>query len=611
MSAFYKGAYMGKLLRVNLTDRTSSVEAIPEEWFKKLLGGRGLAAKYYYNEIGPEVDPFDAENKLIMMSGPLTGLTLPAATKFQFSTKAPETGHYLCSNSSGRIGTQLKKNGYDGMIIEGKADDWIYIKITADGVEFCDARDMAGENTDKVLEKLYKAVGSNRAGALAIGPAAEKLVRVSYVCVDTRAFGRGGGGAVFGSKKLKGVVVYGTGEIPAADPEKLKEIQKGTLPVLRETRGNHTKYGTAQYIQPINELGCMPTRNFQTTHFEGGDKVDHNFFYENYKISNYACDKCPVACGSVGEVKEGPYKGSKARTEYENIGLLGPNCGVDDFAAIIAANELCDKIGLDTMSGANLVALSMELFERGLITTDDTEGIEARFGSGEALLGMLRLIAERRGIGELLAEGMKGVEKARPEWKPYIVHVKGMSPAAYDPRGFYGHALTIGTSSRGACHNVGGWTIRDELQSGKYDRFALDGKGELVHTIQNNRAYIDSLGICTVVRGSMDFRANPHGETMFAATGYDFEPELMEIGNRIYNLERVILNREGIDRKDDILPDRFLKEVVPSGPIKGQQLTEEMYNRILDDYYSSRGWGKNGIVPDTAIDKCGLKDLTA
>jgi aldehyde:ferredoxin oxidoreductase len=611
MSAFYKGAYMGKLLRVNLTDKTSSVEDIPEEWFKKLLGGRGLAAKYYYNEIGADVDPFDAENKLIMMSGPLTGLTLPAATKFQFCTKAPETGHYLCSNSSGRIGTQLKKNGYDGMIIEGKADDWTYIKITADGVEFRDARDMAGETTDKVLAKLYKAVGSERAGALAIGPAAEKLVRVSYVCVDTRAFGRGGGGAVFGSKKLKGVVVYGTGEIPAADPAKLKEIRKGTFPVLRETRGNHTKYGTAQYIQPINELGCMPTRNFQTTYFEGGDKVDHNFFYDNYKVSNYACDTCPVACGSVGEVKEGPYKGAKARTEYENIGLLGPNCGVDDFAAIIAANELCDKIGLDTMSGANLVALSMELFERGLITTDDTEGIEARFGSGEALLGMLRLIAERRGIGDLLAEGMKGVENARPEWKPYIVHVKGMSPAAYDPRGFYGHALTIGTSSRGACHNVGGWTIRDELQSGKYDRFALDGKGELVHTIQDNRAYIDSLGICTVVRGSMDFRDDPRGETMLAATGYDFEPELMEIGNRIYNLERIILNREGITRKDDMLPDRFLKEAVPSGPIKGQRLTEEMYNRILDDYYSSRGWEKTGIVSDTVIEKCGLKELTA
>jgi aldehyde:ferredoxin oxidoreductase len=263
------------------------------------------------------------------------------------------------------------------------------------------------------------------------------------------------------------------------------------------------------------------------------------------------------------------------------------------------------------MSGANMVALAMELFERGLITKEDTDGIECRFGSGEALMAMLKLITERRAIGDLLAEGMKGVEQAHPEWKPYILHVKGMSPAAYDPRGFYGNALTYGTSSRGACHNVGGWTIRDELQSGKYDRFAIEGKGRLVKTIQDNRAYVDSLGICTVVRGSMNFRDNPTGETMRAATGYDFSPELMTIGERIYALERLIINREGLSRQSDMLPDRFLKEAVPSGPIKGKVLTEEMYNTLLDDYYREREWDSSGKVTEGVIKRLGLKELVA
>jgi len=611
MATSFKGGYLGKLLRVNLADRTHSIEDIPDSWIKKLMGGRGIGAKIYYDEIGPDVKPFDKENKVILMAGPLTGLPLPAATKFQLTTKSPETGGYLCSNCSGRVGTQLKRCGFDGMIIEGKADDWIYITVKEGKVAFEDASALKGKQIGETLETLYGAVGSKKAGVLTVGPAAENLVKISYVCVDRRAFGRGGAGAVFGSKRVKGLAVYGTGDIPVADLKKVDEIRTGAYKNLRESRANHTKYGTAQYLQPINELGCMPTRNFQTTYFESIDKIDHIAIFDNYKSGNSACDRCPVACGTVAEIKEGPYKGARARTEYENIGLLGPNCGIDDFGAIVAANQLCDELGLDTMSGGNMVALAMELFERGFITKEDTLGIECRFGKGKALLDMLTLIAKRKGIGDLLAGGMKEVELAKPEWKPYMVHVKGMSPAAYDPRGFYGNALTYGTSVRGACHNVGGWTIRAELQSGQYDRFALEGKGPLVHTIQDNRAYVDSLGICTVVRGSMEFSENPKGETMEAATGYPFTRQLLEIGSRIYSLERMILNREGVTRKGDMLPDRFLKEPVPSGPIKGRVLTEEMYNRLLDEYYDSRGWDRNGVVTEESRERLGLKELTA
>jgi aldehyde:ferredoxin oxidoreductase len=605
----YKGAYLGKILRVNLSTKKTSIQQLKEDEVAKLLGGRGLAAKLYYDEIGPEVKPFDPENKIIFVTGPLTGVRLPSTTKFQLATKGAETNMYLCSNCGGDFGPYLKKSGLDGMIIEGRADDWVYLMLSDGEVTFGDARHMKGMTTSQTLEALKEAIGDSRAAALSIGPAAEKLVRISYICVDTRAFGRGGAGAVMGSKKLKGIVVKGSSKIPVADQSKIDEFRKAAIQNLRETRANHTKYGTPQYIEVINELGCMPTRNFQTTYFEGGSKVDAHVMYDQYLDKNYACYMCPVACGKVCTVKEGPYEGARARTEYETVALLGPDCGVDDFGAIVKANEVCDELGIDTMSGGNAVALTMELYEKGIITKEDTDGIEARFGSGDALIGILRLIAERKGIGDLLAEGMSGVLAEHPEWSPYIMQVKGMPFAAYDPRGFYGNSLTYGTSSRGACHNVGGWTIRAELTSGQYDRYALKGKGLLVKTIQDNRAYVDSLGICTVVRGSMNFSDSPEGGVMEAVTGYDFTPELLAIGERVYTLERLILNREGIRRKDDMMPERIMKEAVPSGPIKGQRLTPEMYNEMLDEYYEVRGWDKEGIPTEETIEKLGLKEI--
>lgn len=605
----FRGAYLGKILRINLSTQETQVETIEDRDYEMLLGGRGLAAKMYYNEIRPEVKPFDPENKVFFMTGPLTGVALPSTTKFQLSTKSPETGMYLCSNCGGDFGPQLKFCGFDGLIIEGQAEDWTYITIKDNEVSFGDARPWQGMATEKTQEALREAIGDKKAGALSIGPAAERLVRLSFVGVDTRAFGRGGPGAVFGSKKLKGIAVLGSGDIPVANQIRIDEIRKAAIKNLRETRANHTKFGTPQYIEVINELGCMPTRNFQTTFFEGGEKVGAHMMREKYYVKNYACYRCTVACGKMCEVKEGPFAGAHARTEFESIGLLGPNCAVDDFAAVVAANQLCDELGIDTISAGNAVALTMELFERELITKEDTEGIEAHFGDGKALVEIIRLIGERRGIGDLLAEGMKGVAQKKPEWRPYIIAVKGLPFAAYDPRGFYGHALTCGTSSRGACHNVGGWTIRAELLSDQYDRFALKGKGKLVQGIQDNRAYVDSLGICTVVRGSMDFYEEPKMEVIEAVTGYNFTPHLLEIGTRIYNLERLILNREGIRKKDDMLPERIMKEAVPSGPIKGQVLTQEMYETMLDEYYEVRGWNKDGVPTTETLDRLGLTEM--
>lgn len=605
----FSGGYLGKILRVNLSTREYRVEQLDENEIVLLLGGRGLAAKRYYDEIGPQVAPFAPANKVILMSGPLTGVRLPSTTKIGLSTKSPETGIYLCSNSGGDFGPQLKFCGFDGLIIEGCADNWTYLLIRDNEVIFGDARPWQGLRTGETLELLKERMGDKRAAALAIGPAAERLVRFSHICVDTRAFGRGGAGAVLASKRLKGIAVLGSGTIPLANPGRVKEIRRAAIEDLRQSRANHTKYGTLQYIEVINELGCMPTRNFQTAYFEGTSKIDAHMMREQYWVRNYACYQCPVACGKLCEAKDGPFAGARVRPEFETVALLGPNCGVDDYDAIIAANQLCDELGMDAMSAGNAVALAMELYERGLITDEDTEGIEACFGNSQALVDLIRLIGERRGVGNLLAEGMRHVAQAQPAWRHYILAVKGLPLAGYDPRGFYGNGLTYGTASRGACHNVGGWTIRAELQSGQYDRFALKGKGVLVQTLQDNRAYVDSLGLCTVVRGALGFNETATGDVLAAVTGYDFTSALMEIGARIYTLERLILTREGIRREDDQLPERITQEAIPSGPTKGRILTKEMYQVMLDEYYQVRGWDKDGVPTPETIRRLGLDRL--
>ena len=559
------GGYLGKILRIRLSGEEALMQELEEADLRRFLGGRGLGAKWYYEEIEPGTEPLGAANK--------------------------------------------KFCGFDGLIIEGRAERPTYLVIEDGAVSFHDASHLLGLKTSEVRQKLLEAIGDSKASVLCTGPAAERLVRFAYIQVDGRAFGRGGAGAVMGSKNLTGIVIKGSGEIPLANPERVKEIRATAIKELRKTVANHTQYGTPQYTEVINELGCYPARNFQSSYLEGASSIYAQHMREHFWARNFACYHCPVACGKVCEVKEGPFAGARARPEFETIGMLGGSCGVTDFAAIIAANELCDEYGIDTISTGNAVALAMELFERGLITSVDTEGIEARFGDGQALAEMVKLIGERRGLGDLLAEGMAYVAREKPEWRPYILEVKGMPFAAYDPRGFHGMGLAYGTSSRGACHNVGGWTIRAELLSGEYDRFALKGKGKLVKDIQDNRAYVDSLGLCTVVRRSLGFNENPQGDVLKAVTCFDFTPELMEIGSRIYTLERMILVREGIRREDDMLPPRMMTEKVPDGPAKGRILTREMYEVMLDEYYAVRGWDKEGVPTQEALRKLGLDEL--
>jgi aldehyde:ferredoxin oxidoreductase len=593
---------MGRLLRIDLSTRSYFVEAIEPEEYRLFLGGRGLGALWYWREIGPDVRPLGPENSIGFFTGPMTGVPLVSTTKLQLTTKGPETGHYLCSNSSGNFGPRLREAGFDAVILEGASDRWTAVIIEDDGyqdsghqgglVRFIDGDDWQGLAPMQARDKLLGELPGSKWATMSIGPAAENGVVFSSIFVDDgRAFGRGGGGAVLASKRVKALAVRGDHRVPVADEARCKEIGADAREDLKTSRAKHRLLGTSQLVEIINELGCMPTRNFQTAWAlpETVAGVYAQTLHDRYYVRNYACYRCSVACGQVAKVKEGEFAGAKARPEYESIGLLGPSCGINSMDAVIAANEKCDDLGMDTITAGNLVALVMELFERGLVSADDNEGLEVRFGDGGALLQI----------------GAKGIIIARPEWEPYVLHSKGLTFPAYDPRGFHGMGLSYATSARGACHNVGGYTVSGELLKGKPDRYAVEGKGEYVKSLQDNRAYIDSLGLCTVVRGAYQFTTSPASETLLAITGYDFAPHLMTIGERISNLERMIWVREGVDRDQDTLPPR-MREAIPDGPAAGHFISANMLDAMLDEYYVSRGWDVTGKPMHETLEKLGL-----
>jgi aldehyde:ferredoxin oxidoreductase len=404
-----------------------------------------------------------------------------------------------------------------------------------------------------------------------------------------------------GSKNLKGILVSGSKEVEVAEPDKLSEYLRSNITLLRETTGYHTKYGTAQYIDSLYELGAYPLMNFTRTRVEEHlmAKLSSKVFREEFVVKDVACYRCPIACGKYARPDSEGYKDLRSKPEYETIWSFGPQCGVFDYNYVIAANNLADDYGLDGISAGYVIGFSMELYEKGILYREKTGGLELRFGDGETLVELTILIGERRGFGEKLADGVvRAARSIGHNAEYYAMHVKGMELTAYEPRAFYGMGLAYATSSRGACHNVGGWTIRDELLKPKIDRYAVKGKGLLVKVIQDVRGYIDSLGLCTIPRRALNFTDTPKPEVLKFVTGVELNEDLNTIGERVYNLERIILNREGMRRKDDMLPKRLMIEPIPDGPAKGHVLSPEIFNTMLDEYYAARRWSMDGVVSE-------------
>jgi len=589
--------YCGKILRINLTTGEIKKEDLDSGLAKKFIGGRGLATYFLSREIDPTIEPFSPANKLLFATGPLTGSSAPTAGRYMVVTKSPLSGTVACSNSGGFWGAELKRAGYDLIIIEGKSEKPCYISIKDDVVEIRNARQYWGklvcETTDLLIEQSQDA----KVRVLTIGPAGEKLSLLASIMNDKfRAAGRSGVGAVMGSKNLKAIVARGTGKVQPADAKQTKQVLTAIRKKIKEnevTGKGLPSYGTSILVNIINESGIYPTNNFQKSYFATADKTSGETLVEKYLVKNVACYGCPIACGrhcSLDGVEgEGP--------EYETIWAYGADCGVDDLTAIIRANNWCNEYGLDTISAGATIACAMQLYEKGIIKDDELDGPALTFGSGEAIVEWTLKMGQVEGFGARLAQGSFRLAKdyGMPEWS---MSVKKLELPAYDPRGVQGHGLQYATSNRGGCH-VRGYMISPEILGlpEKLDRFSLEDKAGWVKIFQDTTAVIDSLGLCLFT--SFALGADDYKDMFNAIVGEDWTTEkLLEAGERVWNLERIFNLKAGITPEDDTLPKRLLTEPIPEGPSKGHV---HHLARLLPKYYKERGWNEDGTISQAKL----------
>jgi len=594
--------YTGKMLRVDLTSLTAKTEVLDHDTAVKYLGGRGLGTKLYIDEVDPAIDPFDAGNKIFIVTGPLTGTQAPTGGRFMVVTKSPLSGTIACSNSGGHWGAELKSAGYDVIILEGKAEKPVYLNLVDDKVELIDAAPVWGKVVSETTDAL-QAVHGEKAKVLTIGPAGENLSKIAAVMNDRyRAAGRSGVGAVMGSKNLKGIVVKGSGKVEVADPQKLKEVYASCLKKIREngvTGQGLPAYGTAILVNIINENGAFPTNNFQKSQFPLAEDISGETLAEKYMTKKDVCYHCPIGCGRFCEVDE--VKGGGP--EYETIWAFGGDCGVSSLPDVIKANFWCNEIGVDTISAGSTLAAAMELYQRGLIQKEEFgDGPELVFGNNDAVVYWTKSMAQTGGLGAKLAQGSYrlGEMYGAPE---VSMSVKKLEIPAYDPRGIQGQGLQYATSNRGGCH-VRGYLISPEILGlpESIDRFATEGKAVWCKAFQDLTASIDSLGLCLFTSFAMG--APDYADFMNAICGTDFTgDDIFTAGDRIWNMERMYNLKAGIDPSQDTLPKRLLEDGIPEGPSAGwvSKLSE-----MLPEYYALRGWDKTGIPTAEKLKELGL-----
>ncbi|HSV95372.1 MAG TPA: aldehyde ferredoxin oxidoreductase family protein [Spirochaetota bacterium] len=598
----------GAILRVNLASGVVSREKLSEDAVRRFLGGRGMGAWYLYNEVGPDVDPLGPDNKLIFMNGPLVGTLLPAGNKVNLTFKSPLSTSYSYSLCGGHWGPELRFAGYTGLIIEGKAESPAYLWIDDDAIELRSATGLWGKTIPETESRLREDLGGDELLQIAcIGPAGEKLNKMACITAGWyREFGRGGCGAVMGSKNLKAIAVRGTGHVGFHNPAGVMALSENITAALKAHPKiiDRRKYGTPELLKTINDNGLLCTRNFAETFFTEGHRLEGPRMREDIVFGDASCFACPVGCGKRSYVKTADGFGMLLEgPEFETIALLGSNCGVADWASLVEATLVCDTYGMDTMNAGGCVSLAMECFEKGIITLEDTDGIELRFGNGRALVAVLRLMAERKGIGDILAEGIKSASE-RFKAPELGMHSKGQALAAYDPRGCKGMALTYATSPKGAHHMIA-TTMGPEIAGGT--RLSYENKGALQKEHQLTMCAVDSLGICSTVRGGFGMGDQAKAFGLVTGIGLDIDG-LKLAAERIINLERMYNARLGFSRKDDTLPDRILKTPVPSGPSAGETVDLE---RMLDEYYGLMGWSRDGIPTREKLVELGIGDAAA
>ena len=592
-----------RMLTIDLSNRSSAVEEIPETIVRQYIGGRGLGAYLLYKLVPVKADPLGPENHVIFTAGPLSGTGFFYSSKANVTTKSPLTNIYLYSICSGILAQEMRKAGFWAIDITGVAGSPTYLAIHDGTVEFRDATALWGMETAAAQKLMLGEQSATKAATVGIGPAGEQLVRYAALFGSGdlyRCFGRGGAGAVMGSKKLKGLVMTGSGKVEILYKDKFKaakaEVTKRLNTDFKKWGEWWRRYETTADLETTNELGIIPTRNWQTGQFEGWRGIDKSTTPMGWPEKVRPCGPyCPTAGTREVVVKDGPYQGARSDIEWEAVYAFGSQCGVDKMEAVIAASQLCDEFGIDNMTAGLTIGFAMECFEKGLIGLKDTDGIELRFGNDAAMMAALKKLVTLEGFGRQLAKGTKRLSEEIKGSEGFAMHAKGMEFGGYECRGLNGQALQFAISARGGCHHAYGLPARAETMDGT--RLNVEGKGEQVKHAAIGRILGDSLILCTFP-GPMYTREMQADALSSLFTQPWSVAELNEAGERVMCKERLFNMREGLTRKDDTLPDRLLKEPKPDGPTKGAVVPLE---ELKDKFYAAMGYDMTTGNPSAEV----------
>ncbi len=593
--------YMGRILRVDLTDGKITEESLNEDDCRMYLGGSGLATKYLWNEVPGGADPLGPENELIFMTGPLTGTESPSAGRYCVVTKSPLTGFWAEANSGGSWGVYLKNSGFDGIIFRGISPKPVFLVIDDGKAELRDAGDLWGKGVSETDRLIKEELGEDF-NVACIGIAGENLVKYAAIINDVhRAAGRCGVGTVMGSKRLKAVAAGGTQEIKIANQEAFSETSRTNYDLINESMLKMTleTYGTAMNTDLVNVRGGFPTRNWQSGVFPDIDKISGITLESTLLVDRKHCYACPISCCRVSVVRSGPYACKGEGPEFETIGAFGAMCALENLEAVTLAHNLCDDYGLDVISAGSTIAFAIECYEKGILTKDDTGGLELKFGDPSPVIELVHLVAKREGIGDLLAEGTRRVAASLGKGsEDFAMHVKGLELPAYDPRAAKICGLAFATANRGGDHMTA-WVEMPAfidvpilcVEDSRIEDAMVENPAEarVLKDLEDVLTVFDCVGTCKFMGVALS--AEDWVDMISNCVGWEFSvSDFRSVGERVYNLARAFNVREGLVRADDTLPGRLLNEPLPEGAAAGHKV--EKLDEMLDAYYEFRGWDK-------------------
>jgi len=594
--------YAGKLLRINLTTRSITTEMIDYDAARLFIGGRGYCSWLLFNELPPGIDPLSPDNKVIYGVGPLTGAPVIGSAKYVIVTKSPQTGLFLDTYAGGSFGPELKFAGYDFVIIEGKAEQPVYILIRDDSTEIRDASHLWGLSTWEAETRIKKELGDETVRLSVIGPAGERLSNLALVQSDYyHQCGRGGAGAVLGSKNVKGLAVRGSQGVSVARPQAVLDLLSDTIKALNNKKPavERMKYGTPLTLNFTNNFGILPTYNFREGQFQGASGIDA-YAVRDKTIADGSCYSCPMGCTKLTQSGLKTLAISLAGgPEYEATSLLGSNLGIDSIDKIICLNSLCDSLGLDVIGAGNVVAWAMECYERGIINKEYSSGLDLRFGNYEAAAKLIEMMAYREGIGDLLTQGVRRAAQVIGQGsEEFAMHVKGLEYPGYRPGPRSpGFGLVYAITERGGCHRRA-WPVIEEQN---LEPFTTEGRAQMVKRLYDQRIPWHCAVTCDLPILNLDPDHDLAAEVISAVTGWEFSwKDMQDLCDRVASLLRVFNIREGVRREDDSLAARSF-EPDNSGAGIGRTLTKQMLDEMLDEYYSLRGWDKDGFPTDETL----------